>query len=104
MKEEHALLAGELSGHIMFGNDYYGYDDALYGACLLIDIVARRQGTLAELDRHLPEVRLDPRAALPGHGRDQVPHRRAAPWSTSARGTRWWTWTARACSSATAGG
>jgi phosphomannomutase/phosphoglucomutase len=48
MKEEHALLAGELSGHIMFGNDYYGYDDALYGACLLIDIVARRQGTLAE--------------------------------------------------------
>lgn len=48
MKEEHALLAGELSGHIMFGNDYYGYDDALYGACLLIDIVARRQGTLSE--------------------------------------------------------
>jgi len=48
MKEEHALLAGELSGHIMFGNDYYGYDDALYGACLLIDIVARRQGTLGE--------------------------------------------------------
>lgn len=48
MKEEHALLAGELSGHIMFGNDYYGYDDALYGACLLIDIVARREGTLGE--------------------------------------------------------
>jgi len=48
MKEEHALLAGELSGHIMFGNDYYGYDDALYGACLLIDIVARREGTLSE--------------------------------------------------------
>jgi phosphomannomutase / phosphoglucomutase len=47
MKEEHALLAGELSGHIMFGDDYYGFDDALYGACLLIDIVARRQGTLS---------------------------------------------------------
>jgi phosphomannomutase/phosphoglucomutase len=41
MKEEHALLAGELSGHIMFGDDYYGFDDALYGALLLIDIVAR---------------------------------------------------------------
>jgi phosphomannomutase / phosphoglucomutase len=41
MKEEKALLAGELSGHIMFGDDYYGYDDALYGACLLIDIVSR---------------------------------------------------------------
>lgn len=46
MKEEHALLAGELSGHIMFGDNYYGFDDALYGACLLIDIAARRQGTL----------------------------------------------------------
>jgi phosphomannomutase / phosphoglucomutase len=41
MKEEGALLAGELSGHIMFGDDYYGFDDALYGACLLIDMVAR---------------------------------------------------------------
>jgi phosphomannomutase/phosphoglucomutase len=48
MKEEHALLAGELSGHIMFGDNYYGFDDALYGACLLIDIVARRRGTLGE--------------------------------------------------------
>ena len=42
MKEEGALLAGELSGHIMFGDDYYGFDDAPYGACLLIDIVARQ--------------------------------------------------------------
>ncbi|HEX6750778.1 MAG TPA: phosphomannomutase/phosphoglucomutase [Longimicrobium sp.] len=48
MKEEHALLAGELSGHIMFGDNYYGFDDALYGALLLIDMVARRQGTLSE--------------------------------------------------------
>jgi phosphomannomutase/phosphoglucomutase len=42
MKEEGSLLSGELSGHIMFGDDYYGYDDAMYGACVLIDIVARR--------------------------------------------------------------
>jgi phosphomannomutase len=28
-----ALLAGELSGHICFGDDYYGFDDALYAAC-----------------------------------------------------------------------
>jgi phosphomannomutase/phosphoglucomutase len=48
MKEEGSLLSGELSGHIMFGDDYFGYDDAMYGACLLIDIVARREGTLAE--------------------------------------------------------
>jgi phosphomannomutase/phosphoglucomutase len=41
MKKEHALLSGELSGHIMFGDNYYGFDDALYGALLLIDIVSR---------------------------------------------------------------
>jgi phosphomannomutase / phosphoglucomutase len=33
MKQEGALLSGELSGHIMFGHEYYGFDDALYGAC-----------------------------------------------------------------------
>ncbi|MDB4952001.1 MAG: phosphoglucomutase/phosphomannomutase alpha/beta/alpha domain [Gemmatimonadetes bacterium] len=48
MKEEHALIAGELSGHIMFGDDYYGFDDAPYGACLLIDIVAKLGKPLSE--------------------------------------------------------
>ncbi|MDP9349576.1 MAG: phosphomannomutase, partial [Gemmatimonadota bacterium] len=54
MKEEGSLLSGELSGHIMFGNDYYGYDDALYGACLLIDMVARRHGPLSEWIAEFP--------------------------------------------------
>ncbi len=54
MKEEGSLLSGELSGHIMFGNDYYGYDDALYGACLLIDMVARRDGPLSEWIAEFP--------------------------------------------------
>lgn len=47
MKEEGALLSGELSGHIMFADDYYGFDDALFGACLLISILARSPKTLA---------------------------------------------------------
>ena len=47
MKQEHALLAGELSGHIMFAENYYGFDDAMYAACLLLSIVARRSGTLS---------------------------------------------------------
>jgi phosphomannomutase / phosphoglucomutase len=41
MKREGALLAGELSGHIMFGHEYFGFDDALYGACLLVEMIAR---------------------------------------------------------------
>ncbi|MBW3655466.1 MAG: phosphomannomutase/phosphoglucomutase, partial [Gemmatimonadetes bacterium] len=55
MKEEHALLAGELSGHIMFGDDYYGFDDALYGALLLIDIVARSGRPLSAWLAELPQ-------------------------------------------------
>ena len=35
MKEEHAELAGEMSGHMFFGDRYRGYDDALYSACRL---------------------------------------------------------------------
>src|SRR5690606_36654348 len=41
MKREKALLAGELSGHICFGEDYYGFDDALLAAALLSAIVSR---------------------------------------------------------------
>ena len=35
MKEEHAELAGEMSGHMFFADRYFGYDDALYAACRL---------------------------------------------------------------------
>jgi phosphomannomutase / phosphoglucomutase len=47
MKEEGSLLSGELSGHIMFGDDYYGFDDALYAAALLISIVSRADRPLS---------------------------------------------------------
>ncbi|MBR9989396.1 MAG: phosphomannomutase/phosphoglucomutase [Gemmatimonadetes bacterium] len=40
MKEVGAPIAGELSGHICFGEDYYGFDDALYGACALLQLTA----------------------------------------------------------------
>jgi phosphomannomutase/phosphoglucomutase len=48
MKETGALLAGELSGHIMVADDYYGFDDALYDACRLIDLVSRSPESLSE--------------------------------------------------------
>jgi len=52
MKREKALLAGELSGHIMFGENFHGVDDALYAACLLISILARSEEPLsARIDR-----------------------------------------------------
>lgn len=65
MKETGAPLAGELSGHICFADDYYGFDDAPYAACRLVDLVARSQHPLsyltAQLPRYVstPEIRVD---------------------------------------------
>ena len=41
MKETHAELAGEMSGHMFFADGYYGFDDALYAACRLMEIVSK---------------------------------------------------------------
>ncbi len=43
MREEGALLAGEMSGHTFFKDRYYGYDDAIYAGCRLIEIVAKNK-------------------------------------------------------------
>jgi phosphomannomutase / phosphoglucomutase len=65
MKEVGAPIAGELSGHICFGEDYYGFDDALYGACALVQLAARSAAPLsarvAEFPQYVstPEIRID---------------------------------------------
>ena len=65
MKEEHAELAGEMSGHMFFADRYFGYDDALYAACRLIEIVAHSgkplSAQLAGLPKMVstPEIRVD---------------------------------------------
>ena len=60
MRETGALLAGELSGHIMIADDYLGFDDALYNACRLIEIISRSGGTLSEMVSDFPEYRSTP--------------------------------------------
>ncbi len=65
MKAENAELAGEMSGHIFFADQYYGFDDALYAACRLIDIVANSGKPLSAQTAGLPalvstpEIRFD---------------------------------------------
>lgn len=65
MKETGAELAGEMSGHMFFADRYYGFDDALYAACRLIEIVARSgqplSAQLADLPKTVttPEIRFD---------------------------------------------
>jgi phosphomannomutase/phosphoglucomutase len=65
MKESHAELAGEMSGHMFFADRYYGFDDALYAACRLMEIVAQSgqplSAQLADLPETFttPEIRVD---------------------------------------------
>lgn len=65
IKETGALLAGEMSGHIFFADDYFGYDDAIYAACRLIEIMTKRKEKVSSMLSHLPrtcftpEIRID---------------------------------------------
>jgi phosphomannomutase/phosphoglucomutase len=56
MKQEHAELAGEMSGHMFFADRYLGYDDALYAACRLIEIVAASGKPLSAQMVGLPKL------------------------------------------------
>lgn len=66
MKETGALLAGEMSGHMFFADRYFGYDDAIYATCRLLEVLGRakveREGgfRLGSLLSDLPEVFFTP--------------------------------------------
>jgi phosphomannomutase/phosphoglucomutase len=65
MQETRAELAGEMSGHMFFADRYYGFDDALYAACRLLEIVANSGAPLSSQLSDLPptfatpEIRVD---------------------------------------------
>lgn len=65
MKEESALIAGEMSGHMFFADNYYGYDDAIFAALRLLEILSEEEKSLKELDQEIPryfstpEIRID---------------------------------------------
>ena len=54
MRETGALLAGELSGHICFADEYLGFDDALYAACRLLEMLAAWDRPLSAVTADLP--------------------------------------------------
>ena len=56
MKAEKADLAGEMSGHMFFSDRYLGYDDAVYAACRLLEILADTGKTIPELLTGVPET------------------------------------------------
>jgi phosphomannomutase/phosphoglucomutase len=56
MKECNAPLAGEMSGHMFFGGDWFGFDDALFAAARLLQYVSRTGGPLSRLLADLPHT------------------------------------------------
>lgn len=56
MKETHALLAGEMSGHMFFADRYFGYDDAIYASVRLLELLARIGQPLSSLLTDLPKA------------------------------------------------
>jgi phosphomannomutase/phosphoglucomutase len=56
MKEEGALLAGEMSGHLFFADRYYGYDDAIYASLRLLEILSRDDRSLGEMLADVPRT------------------------------------------------
>jgi phosphomannomutase/phosphoglucomutase len=65
MKEEGAVLGGEMSGHMFFADRYFGYDDAIYAGARLLEILATSGRRLSQLLADVPptfstpEIRMD---------------------------------------------
>ena len=65
MKEEGALLAGEMSGHIFFADKFYGFDDATYAAARLLEVLARGDASMADHLADLPATEVTPELRVP---------------------------------------
>ena len=65
MRQNNVRFAGEMSGHIFFADDYYGYDDAIYVGLRAAQTLSRTDKKLSELTAEIPkyfstpEMRLD---------------------------------------------
>jgi phosphomannomutase/phosphoglucomutase len=64
MAESNCKLGGEMSGHIFFADDYYGYDDAIYVAARLIQLLSKTDKTLSELKSVIPVYHSTPEIRL----------------------------------------
>jgi phosphomannomutase/phosphoglucomutase len=74
MKEENSPLAGEMSGHIYFADDYFGFDDALYASLRLARLLAGGNRPLSALAADLPRYYATPemRVACPDEAKFRV--------------------------------
>lgn len=60
MRETGALLAGEMSGHLFFADRYFGFDDGIYAACRIAEILAQSGQRMSALLSDLPKLYATP--------------------------------------------
>ncbi len=65
MKEVKADLAGEMSGHMFFADRYFGYDDAVYASCRLLEILSATKKRFSELLSDVPKTYNTPEIRVP---------------------------------------
>jgi len=54
------VLGGEMSGHIFFADRYFGYDDAIYASCRLIELLSKTEKKLSQLLDDVPKTFITP--------------------------------------------
>lgn len=74
MREIGAPLAGEISGHLFFAENYYGFDDAFLGAAKLLQIASQHEGPFSSLYDGVPETACTPeiKCATPDDRKFQI--------------------------------
>lgn len=65
LHKEGALLAGEMSGHMFFADEYFGFDDAVYAACRLLRILSNAKEPLSQLLSDVPRYYYTPEVRVP---------------------------------------
>jgi phosphomannomutase/phosphoglucomutase len=60
MREVKAALGGEMSGHLFFADRYFGYDDAIYASCRLIELLSKTDQRLSHLLEDVPRTLITP--------------------------------------------
>lgn len=64
MKETGAVFTGEMSGHMFFADDYYGFDDALYAGARLIALLSQSDRTITDMLKDVPRYYSTPEIRL----------------------------------------
>lgn len=71
MKEINAVFTGEMSGHMFFADDYYGYDDALYAGARLLALLSKSEQSISEMLADVNKYYSTPEIRLPSSDREK---------------------------------